>query len=145
MQLGEILDAVLARGTSVRFQARGFSMHPLIRDRDVVTVSPLPQRGLRAGDLIAFRRPANGSLILHRILHAGQDGFLVRGDNLPAPDGLVLAADVIGLITLVERDDAVAYRATNVDPPPNALLLLLRARWVFRTVCRRLVRWSQGA
>ena len=135
-QLGEILDAVLSRGAPVRFQARGFSMHPCIRDLDVVTLSPLPRRGLRAGDVIAFRQPMSGSLVLHRILHAGQDGFLVRGDNLPAPDGLVPAADVIGLVTLAERDGAIAYRATEPDASAMVVLLLLRIRWAMRTARR---------
>ena len=137
-QLGEILDAVLARGTSVRFQARGFSMHPIIRDLDVVTVSPLPRRGLRAGDVIAFRQPTRGSLVLHRILRAEPDGFLVRGDNLAAPDGLVPPADVIGLVTLAERKGAITYRATEPDASAAAVLLLLRIRWALRTV-RRMV------
>jgi signal peptidase I len=135
-QLQEVLDAVLSRGAPVRFQARGFSMYPLIRDLDVVTVSPLPARDLRAGDVIAFRQPASGALVLHRMLRAEPDGFLVRGDNLPAPDGLVPPASVIGLVTLAERDGAVVYRATDADGPATAVLLLLRLRWAIRTVRR---------
>jgi signal peptidase I len=135
-QLQEILDAILSRGAPVRFQARGFSMYPLIRDLDVVTVSPLPRRSLRAGDVIAFRQPGSGSLVLHRILRAEPDGYLVRGDNLPAPDGIVPKADVIGLVTLAERDGAVAYRAADADASATAVLMLLRMRWAFRTVRR---------
>ena len=135
-QLREILDALLSRGAPARFQARGFSMYPCIRDLDVVTVSPLPRRSLRAGDIIAFRRPASGSLVLHRILRAEPDGFLVRGDNLPGPDGLVPAPDVIGLVTLAERQGAVVYRAAEGDVSPTAVLLLLRLRWALRTVRR---------
>ena len=132
-QLQEILDAVLSRGAPVRFQARGSSMHPCIRDLDVVTVSPLPRRGLRAGDVIAFRQLANGSLVVHRILHAEPDGFLVRGDNLPTPDGFVPAANVIGLVTLAERAGVVVYRATAADGSATAVLVLLRLRWALRT------------
>jgi signal peptidase I len=134
--LQEILDAVLSRGAPVRFQARGFSMYPLIRNLDVVTVSPLPRRSLRAGDVIAFRQPANGALVLHRILRVEHDGFLVRGDNLPAPDGLVPAAAVIGLVTLAERDGAVTYRATDTNGSATAVLLLLRLRWALREARR---------
>jgi signal peptidase I len=135
-QLQGILDAALSRGAPVRFQARGFSMHPAIHDLDVVTVSPLPTRGLRAGDVIAFRQPASGALVLHRILRAGPEGLLVRGDNLPSPDGLVPPADVIGLVTLAERGGAVAYRATDTDAAPTAVLMLLRLRWALRTARR---------
>ena len=119
-QFQEILDAVLSRGASARFQARGFSMHPFIRDFDVVTVSPLPRRSLRAGDVIAFRQPCSGSLVLHRIQRVGPEGLLVRGDNLPAPDGLVSVHDVIGLVTLAEREGAVAYEVADSDASATA-------------------------
>jgi hypothetical protein len=109
----EILYAVLSKSVPVRFQACGFSMHPYIRDLDVVTVSPLPRRSLRVGDVIAFRKSCCGSLVLHRIQRMGPEGLLVRGDNLLAPDGLVSLHDVIGLVTLAERDGAVAYRAAD--------------------------------
>jgi signal peptidase I len=137
-QLQEILDAVLSRGVPLRFQARGFSMHPVIRDLDLVTVSPLPQRSLRAGDVIAFRQPDHGALVLHRILRVERDGFLVRGDNLPAPDGIVPARDVIGLVTLAERAGAITYRATDTNGSATAVLLLLRLRWALREA-RRMV------
>ena len=135
-QLREILDAVLSRGAPLRFQARGFSMHPIIRDLDVVTVSPLLARDLRAGDVIAFRQPDSGALVLHRILRVEPGGFLVRGDNLPEPDGLVPAAGVIGLVTLAERGGVVTYRAADADGSPTAILMLLRLRWALR-VARR--------
>jgi hypothetical protein len=111
-------------------------MHPCLRDLDVVTISPLPRRGLCVGDAIAFRQPDRGTLVLHRILRARHEGFLVRGDNLPAPDGPVPAADVIGLVTLAERDGAIAYRATEPDASASAVLMLLRIRWALRTARR---------
>jgi signal peptidase I len=111
-------------------------MYPCIRDLDVVTVSPLPRRSLRAGDIIAFRQPASGSLVLHRILRAERDAFLVRGDNLATPDGLVLPSDVLGLVTLAERRGAVVYRAADTDASATAVLLLLRLRWAFRAARR---------
>jgi hypothetical protein len=43
----------------------------------------------------------------------GPEGLLVRGDNLPAPDGLVSVHDVIGLVTLAERDGVIAYQAAG--------------------------------
>ena len=120
----------------MRFRARGFSMHPSIRNLDVVTVSPLPSRRLRAGDVIAFRHSTNRSLVLHRIVRDEHDGFLVRGDNRPAPDGVVPAADVIGLVTLAERDGAITYRSTDADAPAVAVLLFLRIRRALRTAHR---------
>jgi len=38
----ELLEAVLSQEASFRFQAKGLSMSPFIKDGDMVTVSPLP-------------------------------------------------------------------------------------------------------
>ena len=63
----ELLTAVLARGSLFRFQARGFSMSPFIRDGDVLTLAPAPDR-LRIGDVVAFINPCNQQLSVHRLV-----------------------------------------------------------------------------
>jgi hypothetical protein len=40
----ELLHATLAKGVPFPFRARGSSMHPFIKDGDVITVSPLGER-----------------------------------------------------------------------------------------------------
>ena len=59
--LQEFLAAVLERTVPFRFTARGYSMHPFIRDADVITVSPLGGRAPRVGghDGDAFGRSAD--------------------------------------------------------------------------------------
>jgi hypothetical protein len=97
-----LLTAVLARGSLFRFQARGFSMSPFIRDGDVLTLAPAPAR-LRFGDVAAFINPCNQQLSVHRLVRKDRRGYLMRGDNAPAPDGTILPAEILGRVIRVER------------------------------------------
>lgn len=101
--LKELLAAVLDRDKSFRFQARGLSMHPFIRDGDLVTLSPLGGRRPGVGQVVACCHPQSGKLAVHRILGLKQGRYLIRGDNSLAADGLIPAPDVLGLVIGVER------------------------------------------
>ena len=50
----ELLQATLAEGAPFTFRARGSSMHPFIKDGDVITVSPLGEDSPGLGDVVAF-------------------------------------------------------------------------------------------
>lgn len=79
-------------------------MAPLIRDGDVLTVTPIEEREPRAGDVVAFVRPQDGRLAIHRVVARVGTGWLVRGDNTPRTDGVVRADDILGVVTRVERE-----------------------------------------
>ena len=104
----EFLAAVLERGAPFRFTARGYSMHPFIRDADVITVSPLGGRAPRVGEVVAFRS-GEDRLVVHRVVAAAADsrdaaaGYLIRGDNCAEADGCVPPEAVLGVVTRVER------------------------------------------
>ena len=55
--LVDLLSAVLNKGVPVRFQAKGFSMSPFIKNNDVVTISPWQGTRPGLGDIIAFVHP----------------------------------------------------------------------------------------
>jgi hypothetical protein len=103
--LQEFLKAVLAKGVSFRFRARGFSMHPFIQDGDVLTVSPCHGKSPRPGDVVAFRHPINQKLVVHRLIARLQSGCLMRGDGSPEADGLTPWENVIGSVSRVERGE----------------------------------------
>jgi signal peptidase I len=98
----ELMAAVLARGTPFRFQASGFSMFPFIRDGDVLTIVTPPAR-LRVGNVAAFNSPCNQKLTVHRVVEVNATGYLLRGDNIPEPDGTVSHAEIIGRVIRIER------------------------------------------
>lgn len=128
-QLEELLAAVLSRGRPLRFRARGFSMGPLIRDQDAITISPLVGRVPGTGDIIACRHPQGRRPIVHRVRAVKAGGLLVQGDSAPLPDGLVPPDDVLGLLALVERDGAVVYRARHDRPAAIRHLAWIVRRW----------------
>jgi hypothetical protein len=128
-QLQDLLDAVLSRGRPLRFRARGFSMGPLVRDRDAITISPLAGRAPCTGDIIACRHPQSRRPIVHRVRAVRADGLLVQGDSASLPDGLIPLEDVLGLLTLAERDGVVVYRARNHRPPAIRHLAWIVRRW----------------
>jgi hypothetical protein len=132
--LQELLCAVLEKGVPLRFEARGHSMHPFICDRDMVTVAPLPARPLGVGEIVAYRHPASGALLSHRIRDIRPDGLLVQGDSLPKPDAVVGGSDLIGLVTRAERAGRQVHRG---EVPPD---LRVRLAWRSRVWLRRLAR-----
>ncbi|MFO7685072.1 MAG: S24/S26 family peptidase [Desulfobacterales bacterium] len=101
----ELIEAVHEKGAAFRFQAKGSSMGPAIRDGDMITVSPLKDIRPRRGDVLAFRHPGRPQLLVHRVLHthARDMRYFIKGDNCPTADGWVPAENILGLISKVER------------------------------------------
>jgi hypothetical protein len=102
--LVDLLRAVLSKGVPVRFQARGFSMSPFIKNNDVVTISPLQGTQPSLGDIVAFAHPETQGLYIHRIVR-NKDGFCVtKGDNRSQTEESVPIKNILGSVTRVERD-----------------------------------------
>lgn len=88
----ELVRPMLERGMSVRFQARGASMSPAIRDGEIVEIDPVDVRFVRKGDIVLTK--SNSGFRLHRVVVADpqKDIFITRGDcgqeNDPSLNGL---------------------------------------------------------
>lgn len=100
----ELLLAMMEKGAALRTSARGFSMHPFIHDKDVLTISPLKNQPPSVGDVVAFTQPATDRLAIHRIIGRKNDGWIIKGDNCLEPDGIVLDEKIIGYVSRVERN-----------------------------------------
>ena len=125
--LTDILSAVTKKGASVRFQAKGFSMSPFIRDGDVLTLSPLRNHLPQIGDTVAFISPATESLLIHRVIgKRGGPRFLLKGDNLPEDDGLVPLMNIVAHVLRVERKGKET--SFGLGPEKVLIALLNRAR-----------------
>jgi hypothetical protein len=101
--LVQLLRAVLGKGAPVRFQARGFSMAPFIKNEDVVTISPLKRKRPGLGDIIAIVRPETERLCVHRIVHRKNGLYVTKGDNRSETDERVPIENILGSVTRVER------------------------------------------
>jgi len=138
--LAEFLDAAVQKGVPFRFRARGGSMFPFIRDGDVLTIRPLGDAPPAPGSVAAFARPGTGRLVVHRIVRREADTFLVRGDNLSAPDPPVPAENLLGTVTGIERRGRPVRFGLG---PERALIARLPVRALTRVLAvpvRRLIR-----
>jgi GNAT superfamily N-acetyltransferase len=124
----ELLRAVTQKDRVLRTRVRGFSMTPLIRDGDEVSVSPMKGRLPVVGDVIAFSRPDSGQLTIHRVIARESAGWILRGDNCPESDGLVTADRFIGRITAVYRNRAP--RRFGLGAEGRLIAWLVRRGWL---------------
>jgi signal peptidase I len=105
--LATLAAAVLSKGASFRFMARGTSMSPFIKGGDIVTVSPPSGGAPRLGDLVAFAPSGSRRLVLHRVVRTGGDLVLTKGDNSYKETGFdppIQQGDILGYVKNVERD-----------------------------------------
>lgn len=123
--LSELLQGVLAKGCPFRFQAKGFSMSPCIKDGDVVTVSPFSNTIPRCGDIVAFINSHTKLLAVHRVVAKRDGSFFIKGDNVSETDGLIRAADILGHVTELERDGKSVYLGLG---PERFMIALLNRR-----------------
>ena len=88
---------VLRQGNAIRFQARGASMSPAIRDGEVVHVKPALPADLRKGDVVLVKGEAG--FRLHRLVVADADRnvFITRGDCGQQDDPAVVGEQILGI------------------------------------------------
>lgn len=88
---------LLLDGNGIRFQARGASMSPVIRDGEMVLVKAAPRAELRCGDIVLVR--GEMGFRLHRLVvaDAEQDVFITRGDCGQQDDPAVSGEEILGI------------------------------------------------
>ena len=77
-----VLEEILGRGQDLIFTPSGVSMLPMLDGKeDKVTFSPKPER-VRKYDVLFYRRPATGQLVLHRLVGFDKSGgYIFSGDG----------------------------------------------------------------
>jgi signal peptidase I len=97
---------LLKAGHLLRFRARGSSMHPLVRDGDILVVRPAELDEIKVGDVVLYRAPDAG-IVAHRVVQkqtrGGRALLVVRGDATGTPDPQVLWSQVLGRVASIER------------------------------------------
>lgn len=95
------------------YYVRTGSMEPAVQAGGVVAVNPskIPE----PGDIAVY---SSGSiLIVHRVIHADENGFIFQGDNNPNPDPYVVSnEDIRG---------TVIFRVNAAAPVLNAIAHVL--------------------
>jgi signal peptidase len=120
----ELVRDILSKYAECRFQAKGYSMSPFIKDGDVLTISLLPSSSPGLGDVVAFNHPEGGRFVIHRIVRKRGDSYLVRGENTFEADGHIEKRDILGFVTRVERKG----RRVLIGLGPERLLIAFLSR-----------------
>lgn len=98
----EMLLTVTETGKTVSLSVAGTSMIPFLaggRDR---VLFKKPDRQLRVGDIILFRRD-NGQYVLHRICRIKDGNYYAVGDAQTFIEGPIRPDQICGLVTMAER------------------------------------------
>jgi hypothetical protein len=143
--LVEIIRAIIAQGAPLRLKVKGFSMSPFIRDGDILTISPLLNRGAGFGRPVAFIQPRTGMLHIHRVIGKSGGRYLIKGDNIPKPDGLFLKESILGYVSRIERNGRVL--SSGLAPARYIIGLLSRGYllslllFLARKFVRPVIKW----
>lgn len=103
---------LIKSGRQVRFQARGASMSPAIRDGEIVYVKPARTADLRRGDIVLVK--GEMGFRLHRLVVADseRDVFITRGDCGRQDDPAVSGEQIVGVAEA--KEIRVGSRLTRV-------------------------------
>jgi signal peptidase I len=126
-----LMQSVLSRGASFRFQAKGQSMSPFIRHGDIITVAKVESNAVRVGDVVVLLNPANNAAIVHRIVNIQENSILLKGDNCISADGIFSYDTILGIVTKVERGNKEVKFCLG---PANKLIAITSANGSLNTV-----------
>ena len=103
--VNDILTHTLDRGESIRLSVNGWSMAPLIRPGDTLTIEPATSTRLRPGDIVL--RKAEEDWVVHRLLAVrtrnGTAYAITRGDSADRVDPSIPLERVMGKVTGIDR------------------------------------------
>ena len=129
-----LIQSAVGKGGSIRFKAHGGSMSPFIRSGDVVTVSPVGEKPVLLGEVVACRHPAGGGLVVHRVVGRKKGLFLIKGDGHGRVDGWVDRGRVLGRVVRVEREGKRVW--AGLGKGCGMIALFSRSRYVFPWMMR---------
>jgi signal peptidase I len=119
-----LIEPLLSEGVAATFRVHGSSMYPIIREGDIVTVTPRSD-DIRPGNVVALKHPINGSLLLHRVIARNAGCFLISGDNTVGPDGYMPMSAILGIVMRVQRNGRHIWFGHG----PEQTLITFLARW----------------
>jgi hypothetical protein len=149
----DLISDLLTDGHMLKFRAPGDSMYPTICDGDVITVMPIESASINIGDIILYRH--SSGVTAHRVTciakrdtyqsqHAAPTPqssglsphhlFYFRGDAAIVFDNPVCAEQVLGKVTLVERE------GRRINPYTRKAIICYKARRLASCIKRLFLR-----
>jgi len=105
----ELSKDIFGKGKSIRFQAKGWSMRPFVRDGDFIVVSPIENYSIKTGDVVFYLTPEN-KVIVHRVIKKYKKDkdnritIFIKGDATFSSPEKVEMQNVLGKVIAVERN-----------------------------------------
>ena len=105
----ELSKDIFRKGKSARFQAKGWSMRPFIRDGDFIVVSPIENSSIKTGNVVFYLTTEN-KVIVHRVIKKYKKDkdnritMLIKGDATFSSPEKVEMQNVLGKVVAVERN-----------------------------------------
>ena len=123
-QLTDLMITVLGHGKAFRFQAKGGSMAPFIKDQYIITIKPVQPKSIHKGDILAFIHPNQNKLNVHRVITIKSEIYLMKGDSAHSPDGWIEPNQIIGMVDGIERNGSIKKLGLGNEKRLIALLSL---------------------
>jgi len=98
-EIASFLKETCQKKVSFKFTARGMSMAPFICDGDALIIEPITENKIPViGDIVAFINPAEGFLVIHRVIRIQNNEYLLKGDNVYYNDNYCHNKDIHGIV-----------------------------------------------
>ena len=105
-----VTEDLLAEGIDVRISTYGQSMLPLIKTGERIIIAA--EKKIGVGDIIVYKTV--NAMVCHRIIRTYEDDgvryFQARGDSFFRMDEPVTAAQILGKVIRIERDNVTISR-----------------------------------
>lgn len=105
----ELSKDIFREGKSIRFQAKGWSMRPFIRDGDFIVVGPIENSSIKTGDVV-FHLTTENKVLVHRVIKKHKKNkdkritMFIKGDATFSSPEKVEMQNVLGKVVAVERN-----------------------------------------
>lgn len=132
----ELSNEILACGCKLRFRAKGGSMHPFIRDGDILVIAPIDAWKISLGDVI-FHRIKGGGVAAHRVIkkffQGGKLIFITKGDSSSGYGDKVLLEEVLGRVIAIERNGRRKRFGSGLSKLQNIFYAKISSfnKWIF--------------
>jgi len=105
--LGILVNEFVDRRKNIKFKATGGSMFPIIRDGDIITISPYIDNKPEVGDMVAFVDSNTRNLIVHRIIRLSSKRFISKGDSCFNKDRTQFLSNILGYVSDIDQNSAI--------------------------------------
>lgn len=112
-EMSDVILEILESNGEVSFVSAGRSMIPTIRDRKDIITLVKPDKDIKSGDVVFYRRD-NGQFILHRVMFVQDNKFVMRGDNQWYNEYNIRRDQIIGILSSFDRNGKT-HKVTDRD------------------------------